>query len=206
MSKKPIIVFEGIEGSGKSHHISIVSKYLKKKKIDHIKIREPGGTSNAENIRRLILNNKSNFNKLTDLLLYLAARSENVSLLKKYFKKKVILIDRFVDSTIAYQHYGFGVNLKLIKLINKHILDNVKIDFTFLNIVNQKNMIKRLNLRKSLNRYDKFNNVFYQRVQKGFIKLANKNKKKYLIVNSNLDLKQNESLITDKIDKLIWKI
>ena len=66
MSKKPIIVFEGIEGSGKSHHISIVSKYLKKKKIDHIKIREPGGTSNAENIRRLILNNKSNFNKNTD--------------------------------------------------------------------------------------------------------------------------------------------
>ena len=206
MSKKPIIVFEGIEGSGKSHHISIVSKYLKKQKIDHIKIREPGGTSNAENIRRLILNNKSDFNKFTDLLLYLAARSENINLLKKNFKKKVILIDRFVDSTIAYQHYGFGVNLKLIELINKHILDNIKIDFTFLNIVNQKNMIKRLNLRKSLNRYDKFNNIFYQRVQKGFIKLANKNKKKYLIVNSNLDLKQNESLITDKIDKLIWKI
>ena len=206
MSKKPIIVFEGIEGSGKSHHISIVSKYLKKQKIDHIKIREPGGTSNAENIRRLILNNKSDFNKFTDLLLYLAARSENINLLKKNFKKKVILIDRFVDSTIAYQHYGFGVNLKLIELINKHILDNIKIDFTFLNIVNQKNMIKRLNLRKSLNRYDKFNNIFYQRVQKGFIKLANKNKKKYLIINSNLDLKQNESLITDKIDKLIWKI
>ena len=206
MSKKPIIVFEGIEGSGKSHHISIVSKYLKKKKIDHIKIREPGGTFNAENIRRLILNNKSNFNKVTDLLLYLAARSENINLLKKYFKKKVILIDRFVDSTIAYQHYGFGVNLKLIKLINKHILDNIKIDFTFLNIVNQKNMIKRLNLRKSLNRYDKFNNIFYQKVQKGFLKLANKNKKKYLIINSNLSLKQNESLIIDKIDKLIWKI
>ena len=206
MYKKPIIVFEGIEGSGKSHHISNISKYLKKKAIDHIKIREPGGTSNAENIRKLILNNKSNFNKDTDLLLYLAARSENISLLKKYFKKKVILIDRFIDSTVAYQHYGLGVNLNLINLINKHILGNVKVDFTFLNIVNQKNMIKRLNLRKSLNRYDKFNNIFYKKVQKGFLKLANKNKKKYLIINSNLNLKQNESLIIDKIDKLIWKI
>jgi len=206
MSKKPIIVFEGIECSGKSHHISNISKYLKKKKIDHIKIREPGGSTNAENIRKLILNNKSNFNKDTDLLLYLAARSENISLLKKYFKKKVILIDRFIDSTVAYQHYGLGVNLNLINFINKHILDNLKIDFTFLNVVNQKNMARRLNLRKSLNRYDKFNNIFYQRVQKGFLKLANKNKKKYLIVDSNLDLKLNESLIINKIDKLICKI
>ena len=75
-----------------------------------------------------------------------------------------------------------------------------------MNTVNQKNMIKRLNNRKSLNRYDKFNSNFYQKVQKGFLKLANKNKKKYLIINSNLDLKLNESLIVDKIDKLIWKI
>ena len=85
MSKKPVIVFEGIEGSGKSFHISNVSKYLNKKKIDHIKIREPGGSLNAEKIRKLILNNKSNFNKNTDLLLYLAARSENLELLKKNY-------------------------------------------------------------------------------------------------------------------------
>ena len=203
MSKKPIIVFEGIEGSGKSHHISIVSKYLRKQKIDHIKIREPGGTSNAENIRRLILNNKSNFNKFTDLLLYLAARSENINLLKKYYGKKVILIDRFIDSTISYQHYGLGVNLKLIEFINKHLLGNIKIDFTFLNIVNKNNMLKRFKLRKSLNRYDKFKESFYQRVQGGFLKLAKKNKKKYLIINSNQDIKKNESLIRQKIDKLI---
>ena len=88
MSKKPIIVFEGIEGSGKSHHISIVSKYLTNNKIDHIKIREPGGNINSEKIRKLILNNKSNFNKNTDLLLYLAARSENINIIKKNYKKK----------------------------------------------------------------------------------------------------------------------
>ena len=64
MSKKPIIVFEGIEGSGKSHHISVVSKYLTKKKISHIKIREPGGNPNSEKIRKLILNNKSNLKRL----------------------------------------------------------------------------------------------------------------------------------------------
>ena len=203
MSKKPVIVFEGIEGSGKSYHISNVSKYLKKKKIDHIKIREPGGSFNSEKIRKLILNNKSIFNKNTDLLLYLAARSENINLFKRFYKKKIILIDRFSDSTIAYQHYGLGVNLKLINTINKHLLKDFKIDLTFLNIVTQKNMIKRLKSRKSLNRYDKFNNKFYQKVQKGFLKLASMNKRKYKIIDSNLDIEINKSLIIKHIDKLV---
>ena len=203
MSKKPVIVFEGIEGSGKSHHIAKVSKFLKKKNIDHIKIREPGGNLNSEKIRKLILNNKSNFNKITDLLLYLAARSENIHILNKFYKKKIILIDRFIDSTISYQHYGFGVDLKLINFINKHLLKNFKVDYTFLNIVNEYNMNKRLKLRKSLNRYDKFGNKFYANVQKGFLKLANKNKRKYKIINSNFDIKQNESLVIQTIKKII---
>ena len=203
MYKKPVIVFEGIECSGKSYHINNVSKYLRKKRINFIKIREPGGSTNAEIIRKLILNNNSNFNKKTDLLLYLAARSENLHLLKKNFRKKIILIDRFIDSTIAYQHFGMGIDLDLIEYINKNLLENFKIDFTFLNIVNKNNMIKRLNLRKKLNRYDKFNNNFYQKVQNGFIKLSKKNKRKYKIVDSNLDMEFNKSLVIKKINKLI---
>ena len=203
MSKKPIIVFEGIEGSGKSHHISIVSKYLSKKKINHIKIREPGGNPNSEKIRKLILNNKSNFNKDTDLLLYMAARSENMNIIKKTFNKKIILIDRFTDSTIAYQHYGMGVDLNLIKVLNKYLLKNIRVSFTFLNIVNQKNLQKRLKQRKSLNRYDKFKMSFYNKVQKGFLNLSKKQKNKYQLINSNLDIDNNEKLILDKIDRLI---
>ncbi len=203
MSKKPIIVFEGIEGSGKSYHIHNISRYLKKRKIKHVKIREPGGSINGEKIRRLILDKKSNFNQNTDLLLYLAARSENIEILKKNFRKKIILIDRFVDSTVAYQHYGLGANLDLINLINKYLLKNLRIDFTFLNIVNRRNMAKRLNDRKSLNRYDKFNYQFYKKVQDGFIKLSKKNKRKYLIINSNLDKNENKRLIINQINKLI---
>ena len=203
MSKKPVIVFEGIEGSGKSHHINVVSKYLKRKKIPFFKIREPGGSANSEKIRRLILNKKSNFKPNTDLLLYLASRSENINLLKKFYKKKIILIDRFVDSTMAYQHFGLGVKMDLIKMINKFILSDFKINFTFLHIVNNKNMIKRLKLRNSLNRYDKFNKNFYDKVQKGFIKLSNKNKKNYLIINSNLDIRLNEKLVLKRLSELI---
>ena len=203
MSNKPIIVFEGIEGSGKSHHISVVSKYLNKKKINHIRIREPGGNPNSEKIRKLILNNKSTFNKNTDLLLYMAARSENIDIIKKSFNKKIILIDRFTDSTIAYQHYGMGVNLNLIETLNKTLLRNINVSFTFLNIVNQKNLQKRLKQRKSLNRYDKFEMSFYNKVQRGFIKLSKKQKNKYQLINSNLEIDKNEKLILSKINKLI---
>ena len=202
MSKKIVIAFEGIEGSGKTFHINNVSKYLRKKKIPHIKLREPGGSKNSEKIRNLILNNKSNFKKNTDLLLYLAARSENIEYLKKYYKKKIILLDRFTDSTIAYQHFGMGVNLEILNKVNNHLLKSFKVDFTFLNTVSEKNMKKRLKERKKLNRYDKFEKKFYNRVQKGFIKIS-KNKKNYKIINSNYPIEKNKKDIIDKIEALI---
>ena len=203
MSKKPIIVFEGIEGTGKSHHIKNVANHLKLKKIEFIQIREPGGSENSEKIRNLILHKKSTFNIETDLLLYLSARSENMEIIRKNAGKKIILIDRFSDSTIAYQHYGMGINLKFIQNINNHILRNIKIDFTFLNTVSLANMKKRLRLRKKLNRYDKFDSKFYEKVQKGFIKILKKNPKKYIKINSNLDIDLNEKIILNKINDLI---
>jgi len=204
MYKKPIIVFEGIEGSGKSLHINNVASYLKKKGKKFIKIREPGGNQNSEKIRKLILNNKSNFDKVTDLLLYFAARNENLkNIIMKNVGKKIILIDRFVDSTFAYQHYGMGININFINEISNFLLKNIKVSFTFLNLVNEKNMKIRLKQRKKLNRYDKFEMTFYKKVQSGFIKIANKNKKKYLKINSNIDIAINKEIIIKKINKLI---
>ena len=95
-----------------------------------------------------------------------------------------------------------GIDIKLINTINNFLLKKIKIDFTFLNIVNQKNLFLRLKQRKSLNRYDKFDMRFYNKVQKGFLKLAFK-KKSYKIINSNLNIKINENLIIDQINKLI---
>ena len=202
MFRKPVIVFEGIEGSGKSYHSSNVARYLRKKKISYIKIREPGGSINSEKIRKLILNNKSDFNKDTDLLLYLAARSENMIQLKKYYKKKIILIDRFIDSTIAYQHYGMGINKNIINLLNKLILRNIKPNFTFLNTVSMINLKKRLNNRSNNNRYDKFKINFYKKVQKGYLQLS-KNKKNYMIINSNNKINENKKIIINKINSLL---
>ena len=203
MSNKPVIVFEGIECSGKSLHIKNVCNYLRKRRISYIYLREPGGSKNSEIIRKLILNKKSNFNRNTDLFLYSASRSENIQKLKKFHKKKIILIDRFTDSTLAYQHFGLGININLIKKIHNVILDDFKIDFTFLNVVNNKNMLSRLKKRNKLNRYDKFSSKFYQKVQRGYLKIASKRKNKYLIINSNQDLKRNKEIIIRKINDLI---
>ena len=124
-------------------------------------------------------------------------------MIKKNIRKKIILIDRFSDSTIAYQHYGMGINLKFIKVINDYLLKDINIDFTFLNMVNQKNMKMRLAKRKKLNRYDQFTNNFYDKVQKGFIEIIKKNPKKYMKIDSNLDINDNEKIILNKINDLI---
>ena len=203
MYKKPIIVFEGIEGSGKSSHINNVANYLKKERIGFLKIREPGGNLNSEKIRKLILNKKSQFNNNTDLLLYLAARSENIEIIEKNYKKKVILIDRFIDSTIAYQHYGMGVDLNMINFINDFLIKKIKVNFTFLNIVNKKNMLSRLKKRKKLNRYDQFDYSFYSKVQKGFLKLAKKKPMEYKIIDSNLALNFNKQVVINRIKELL---
>ncbi len=204
MSKKSIITFEGVEGSGKSLHLKNVASYLKKKNIPFIKLREPGGSKNSEKIRKLILNNRSTLDKKTDLLLYLAARNENiVSIINKNYKKKVILIDRFTDSTIAYQHYGMNIDKKLIYSINNYILKNIKINFTFLHLVSSKNLNLRLTNRNRLNRYDKFTTSFYNKVQKGFIKLSKTDKKKYLLINSNNKINMNKKLIILRVKKIL---
>ena len=204
MSKtKPLIVFEGIEGSGKTTLINHISQYLKKKRINFIKIREPGGNKNSELIRKLILNKKNKFNSFTDLMLYFAARSENVEkVINKYYNKKIILIDRFADSTIAYQHYGMGLDKSLINNINQVILKKIKPQITFLNLVNEKNLKKRLRKRKNKNRYDNFKIKFYKKVQKGFLKIS-KNKRNYILINSNKNLTDNKKKVLNKIIQLL---
>ena len=203
MSKNPLIIFEGVEGTGKTTHINYVANYLSKIKKKFIKIREPGGSNNSEKIRKLLLNSKSNFNNKTDLLLYLAARSENIEkIISKYYKKRIIIVDRFIHATLAYQHYGMGINKTLINNINSFLLGGIKPDFTFINKVSKKNLIKRLKKRKIKNRYDKFNYSFYKKVQNGFLKLA-KNNKNCIIINSDLSLKENKEIIKLNLIKLL---
>ena len=189
------IVFEGIEGSGKSYQSKKLFNNIKKKKLPVILTREPGGTIGAERIRDLILkdyfhkNKSQKFHKYTDTLLYLAARNEHVQnkILKAKRRKQIIICDRFIDSTFAYQVYGKKVEKKLIDAIHKYILNKVKPDITFLMKVNISKAFSRLKKRKNKNRYDKFSRSFYINAQKAFITLAKNNKNKYYIYDNSSD-------------------
>ena len=204
MHKNPVIIFEGVETSGKSTNIQNVSNFLKKIRRKYIKIREPGGSKNSEKIRKLILNKRSTLNKKTDLLLMLASRSENIDkIIKKNYKKKIILIDRFTDSTIAYQHYGMGLNIKLINILNNYIIEKFKPNLTFLSLVNKKNMKKRLKLRNNINKYDNFNYAFYNKVQKGFLKLSKRNKNYIILDSNNNNSNEIKKILINNIKKII---
>ena len=191
--KKPFfIVFEGVEGCGKSFQSKKLKRNLIKNGINPILTREPGGTRSAELIRKLILTdyfNKSKkeeekFDKLTDTLLYLAARNEHIiNKIKPALKKKEIVIcDRFTDSTLAYQVYGKKVKRSFIDHIHKFVLRGIKPNLTFILKVSDKSSNLRLKKRKTTNRYDNFSKSFYSKAQKSFLKIA-KNKKNYHILN-----------------------
>ena len=213
MSKKKsfFVTFEGIEGSGKSFQSKKLYKSIKKEKLPVILTREPGGSNTAEKIRKIILDDyfyqdtQVKFNKYTDTLLYLAARNEHVQnkIRPEIFKKRVIICDRFTDSTLAYQVYGKGVDKRLIDSIHKHILVGIKPDLTIILKVNILKALKRINERGKKNRYDKFSKSFYIKVQNAFVKIAKKNKKKYLVLDNSSDSNEIEKIILKRIlDKL----
>tara|TARA_Y100001970_G_C14232367_1_gene859476 strand:+ start:974 stop:1621 length:648 start_codon:yes stop_codon:yes gene_type:complete len=208
--KKPLfITFEGIEGSGKSYQSKKLYNNIKRIKLPVFHTREPGGTINAERIRKIILTDyfdkKKNekFDKYTDTLLYLAARNEHIKnkIKKLLSKKKIVICDRFIDSTSAYQVYGKGVDKKLIDIIHKYILKDLKPDITFILKVKISKAIKRLNNRKIKNRYDKFSKSFYIRVQKAFIKIAKQNKNRCIVIDNSKDTTYTEKMIFDNFLK-----
>ena len=211
--KSFFVVFEGIEGCGKSYQSKKLYKTLKRRGLPVLLTREPGGTKSAEKIRNLILedyfskSSKEKFHKYTDTLLYLAARNEHIEnkIKKSILKKKIVICDRFVDSTFAYQVYGKGINKNFVNSIHKQILGKIKPNITFLLKVKIKKALKRLKKRKKKNRYDKFSKNFYIKAQKSFLKIAKKNKKSHIILDSTLDNSELEKKILDIVLKKIRK-
>ena len=210
MYKKKLlfVTFEGIEGSGKTYQSKKLFRKIKSMRLPVIYTREPGGSSSAEKIRKIILSgSKNKFTKVTDTLLYLSARNEHLEKTIKpaIFKKKIIICDRFLDSTLAYQVYGKGVNKSLVDFVHKKILNNIKPNLTYILKLNIEKAFQRLKKRKNINRYDKFPQRFYQKVQRAFIKIAKTNKKKYVVLDTSEDTLETEKIIFKKFIKILNK-
>ena len=185
-NKGLFISFEGPEASGKSSQILLLSKYLKKNKIPFIISREPGGTDFAEKLRKLILDNKSRISNLEELLLLMAARSNHINevIIPNLNKGKVVISDRYADSSFVYQGYVNKFGIKRAQKLHKELLKNFFPDYTFIFQINPKEIIKRLKQRKVKNKYDKSNLLFHQTVIRGYKKIANP--KRFIMVDASL--------------------
>ena len=211
--KSLFVTFEGIEGSGKSYQSKKLFRKIKSMQLPAIYTREPGGTEAAEKIRKVILedyfhsDSGEKFDKYTDTLLYLASRNEHVvnKIKPAIRKRQIVICDRFIDSTLAYQVHGKRVNKNLINVVHKIILGKLKPDITFILKLNINKALKRIKKRKSSNRYDKYPKKFYQKVQKAFIKIAKTNKKRYIVLDTTKDTTKTESIIFEKVRKKLNK-
>ena len=191
------ISFEGPEASGKSSQIHLLKKYFIKKKISCIITREPGGTKFSEDLRKLILSKKSSINILEEVLILMAARSDHINkvILPNMKKGKIVISDRFADSTFVYQGYVNKFGIRKTQMLHKILLNNFLPNKTFIFQLNTKTIIQRLMQRKIKNKYDKLDEKFHKKVNLGYSKIS----------NSKRFIKINGSLTKEKIHKKILK-
>ena len=204
MFKGKFITIEGCEGTGKSTQIKLLEKKLKKK-IKIKSTREPGGSLGAEEIRKLIFKSKNqNWSPLTEALLHISARSDHLEkIIKPNLKKGVwIICDRFRDSTIAYQGYGNGLKLNVLEVMQDSIFDKFHADLTIILDMDVSKFLKRVKKRKSgIQKYEKMSINFHKKVRNGFLKLANKNKKRCVVINSDENINKVNNKILEIINK-----
>ncbi len=184
--KGKFISFEGPEASGKSSQIILLKKYLIKNKIPFFITREPGGTKLAESLRKLILSNKSKINNIEEILLLMAARSNHINniILPNINKGKIVISDRYADSTFVYQGFVNKFGISKVKNLHSELLNNYFPDFTFIFNLSIHEIIKRLKKRKIKNKYDKINIDFHKSVIKGYKKISEN--KRYINIDASL--------------------
>lgn len=207
------ISFEGIDGAGKSTQVKQLKKYLTDKGREVLTLREPGGTVVAEKIRDLLLESKHDITPIGELLLFSASRAEltqNV-ILPALKQGNVVIVDRFYDSTTAYQGYGRGLDLQMLQQVNNVATFSLKPDITFFLDISPEDALIRKFSEKSLplafeeSELDRMENsglAFYQRVRKGYLKLAESENKRFVMLNACNEAENIHVQIKQKLTSL----
>jgi len=200
------ITFEGPEGSGKSTHTKLLCEYLKNSGKNIVYVREPGSTKVGEQIRQLLLDVKNKeISDITEVCLYMAARAQLVRevILPALKKGKIVISDRFLDATIAYQGYGGGVDIDLIKKIGLASTFGVRPNLTILLVTETQ---KGLNCPgKIKDRIESKPLLYHKRVRRGYLKLAAEEPRRIKIVNQDALISRTQGVIRGLIDKIIKK-
>lgn len=191
------ITFEGIDGSGKSTQIKLLEQYLTSSHIEYISVREPGGTEFSELIRSILLDSTHSINPISELMLFEAARADLVEkVIKPALEKgKIVITDRFYDSTTAYQGYGRQLKIDYVYICNELAVGKCKPDITFLLNLPINIAKERINHLQP-DRMEQSSLDFFQRVYEGFLEIAKKNPERIAIIDSNKD--KNDTFIEIK--------
>ena len=193
------ISIEGFDGTGKSTQASILKKNLDDLNIDSILVREPGSTSFSEKIREILKEN-TEIETLTELLLFQASRYELVKkvIIPNLETGKVVITDRFSDSSVAYQGYGGGLDIKLIETLNNISTSNLKPDLTFLLDLNLESSKKRTFSRNNDEQIDKFekkDSLYHKKVKDGFLEILKNNNDRIIKIDASKDIYEISELI-----------
>jgi len=203
--KGKFITFEGSEGCGKSTQSKLLYDYLKSKGYPVMYLREPGGVRVSEKIRGILLDPKSQMNPVCETLLYMAARAQVVQEVIKpaILKGRIVICDRFLDSTLAYQGYGLGIDIKFIKITGEFVSLGIKPDLTIFLDLPVKKGLKYRHLVKD--RIEERSLAYHLRVRNGYLKLAAQEPKRIKIVKVEKDKAVTRVKIRELVDKFLAK-
>ena len=204
MLNKKFITFEGGEGSGKTTQIKILKRKLIKYG-DVITTREPGGSPNAEVIRKLLVKgDKDRWSNISELLLINAARRDHLenTILEALKNGKFVLCDRFIDSTVVYQGYGKGLDIKMINHLDKLVTNRLRPKITFLlNIKPEVGIARSRRISNKELRYENMPINYHKKINSSFLKIAKENAKRFVVIDASKDKDQISDLIWNTVKK-----
>ncbi|MCD6550645.1 dTMP kinase [Thermotoga sp.] len=193
-----LVSFEGIDGCGKSTQANLLVRYLEKKGQKVILRREPGGTKIGEKIREILM--REEVTPKAELLLFLASRNLLVEDIKHYLARGYfVVLDRYVDSSVAYQGFGRNIGKEAVEKLNTFATDGLMPDVTFYIDVDVGTALKR---KGELNRFEK--KEFLERVRKGYLLLAEEHPERIVVLDGNRTAEEIHKMVVKEIERR-WK-
>lgn len=203
--KGKFITFEGCEGSGKSTHVTLFKEYLDANGIDYVFLREPGGTDISEKIRKIILDiENAEMSDYAEALLYASARAQLIDekILPSLKEGKLVVVDRYIDSSFAYQGYARGLGLDFVEKINSYAISNCMPDKTVFLDISPKTAFERKGGADKDDRLELSGIEFHERVYEGYKKLVEKNPERFITVDPTGTKDETHKKIIDELKKV----
>ena len=200
------MTFEGIEGSGKTTQVELLCKYLRELGYQVVRTREPGGTALGEALRKVLLQKDLHVLPLSELLIFMAVRSQHMEevITPALARGAVVVCDRFVDATYAYQGYGRGVDLGIIATLNRLVTKGVTPNLTILlDCEVDVGLARKLVHNPRLDRFEQEEAAFHEQVKRGYLKLVEEDEKRFYVINGKRDIEATHIAIRDRVERLL---